>query len=985
MPPTTRRAQSGSGMIKKVTRKTRPPAVRNPSSSWDFTDLNDDDDVRESVEDHAQEQQSQSDSSPEVEEVVKPLRDMADHVSRGVETFAINFDEFLSDVRKCEDEASKFDAARAIIASFRSVAEDAVSELQRTHQKERTEQLRKEWAQRAQLSTTGNLPSMSTASRGGIVSGMKAEKVDELRQWTQELDIWDLFATTVDFWYNRHARKQASEDKLATLQPPHRYTSERELWERFLLENETAKAHLLYREWLEQTADLQGTDLSSIMQELETRSGAGKGLWNRGWLNTRERIKGEKRVRSWPTPSDSVQPQIRTSAGSDMLVTTLDPDAPTRQGRTLEPQDTYFEHAMWITCWEMLRRGKSWTEILEWCEQHNEAFRAAILCPALDSSDALSNSAWRRMCYLASESGCSNDYEAAVYGLLGGNLGAVQKVCTTVDDHLFAHYTCSLVRQFDRYLQAYHPNRVSHRPAGVDDGLEDEEKAQAVISQFIKQLRNDKGTHDEAVSPLKIIESYLLANDAETLASMVGTAISDLDSLRGGSEETIVRTRHPPPIPQFPAEKSIVTDDRALRIVTHIYLVLTAIDTNPQPSESIAAEENLLVAYIQSLRMAGKRDFVPCYASRLHGARAIVTMSRTLLDVSQVKEQQQMLSLMEAFDIEPVEVLTELQRWTTAARASQGETAETPLRILEDCEVTQLHPGRRIINGFLEQRLSDDDMATVQTLSWFQLLPGHWQLTFASLAASLRTCLLTGRLACAVEIVHEFPCEVIAHQKSYSVLGRSANVMDKSLTPADQNSDEARQWEVLRQQARTYCDLEHLVHAIEALAHWVEHERPCTDPPKPGNAVPPAMRRAKIALTESMAPLLAGVLMHAKDEEEKDLLDQIRRMYLPEVLIAYNTALYTAGPTISRDSYIESMDLSVAIASSEANGLAETFVQAGRMRELVKGFAQASKMMLVMKANGRARKPDKKGKDLGIWEIGPQGSAAAEGVHVDVS
>ena len=44
------------------------------------------------------------------------------------------------------------------------------------------------------------------------------------------------------------------------------------------------------------------------------------------------------------------------------------------------------------------------------------------------------------MCYLASQSG-SADYEAAVYGILGGSVKAVENVCKTIDDHLYAYYS----------------------------------------------------------------------------------------------------------------------------------------------------------------------------------------------------------------------------------------------------------------------------------------------------------------------------------------------------------------------------------------------------------------------------------------------------------------------------------------------------------------------------------------------------------------
>ena len=64
---------------------------------------------------------------------------------------------------------------------------------------------------------------------------------------------------------------------------------------------------------------------------------------------------------------------------------------------------------------------------------------------------------------------------------------------------------------------------------------------------------------------------------------------------------------------------------------------------------------------------------------------------------------------------------------------------------------------------------------------------------------------------------------------------------------------------------------------------------------------------------------------------------------------------------ITRSALLESMELSVVVAGgddgpgtgeSQSNGLAECFVQAGRMRELVKSFALTSRLMLSFEGDG---------------------------------
>jgi len=230
-----------------------------------------------------------------------------------------------------------------------------------------------------------------------------------------------------------------------------------------------------------------------------------------------------------------------------------------------------------------------------------------------------------------------------------------------------------------------------------------------------------------------------------------------------------------------------------------------------------------------------------------------------------------------------------------------------------------------------------------------------------------------------MEIVRNFQYDDIARSKSFEIIGRSVNVMDSNVPQPPPGSDEALSWEVLRQQSRTYFELGLLVHAVEALSNWAIHERQFTTKPRPAGGAPAALRQAKLELDESMAPLLAGILQTSVDDAEAYDLQYIRVHYLPEIIIAYNTALYTAGPTISRDSLLESMDLSTAIAK-DSTGLSECFVDAGRMRELVNSFAQTSKLMLVMKAEGRPWKvkKDRVGRDLAMWEIATEGSAAAD-------
>lgn len=191
--------------------------------------------------------------------------------------------------------------------------------------------------------------------------------------------------------------------------------------------------------------------------------------------------------------------------------------------------------------------------------------------------------------------------------------------------------------------------------------------------------------------------------------------------------------------------------------------------------------------------------------------------------------------------------------------------------------------------------------------------------------------------------------------------------------------DEQPIWDLHKRQSRTYYELELLVNAIKALADWREKESDYTKKAPKLSSAPPALRAAKDAVDEAMLPVLAGILCHPLDQQEAEDLNKVRMAYIPEIVLAYNTVLHSAGSLISRDNLIQSMDLSTTIAQDQ-NNIAECFVQAKRMRELVMSFAETSKAMLVLKEAGRPWRPKKEseGKDLGLWEIGPQAHQIGE-------
>lgn len=773
MAPMTRRSQAAAsaaantpapatsnntGVSKPVTRRSRAPVTtsaatrKDQSNSWELLDresshANDED--LESEHGAATAKASDMDFSTTTrttrgaaQTAADSLRDIADRVGKEVEVFAETLDRFFDNLPTAQEQ---YDAAHDLVLEFKAIAENAVKELEKGHEREIREQLRTEWSEQAHLSAFESAGrAKARTAFGGPAAERKREQVEELRLCQEEADTWELFRIVLETHYNPNtiSHEQEKEEKLARLGNVHRYTSESELYDRFLAEDDLAQERQMVKAWLEQTAAHQKSDVEDIVAELEERAGAGKGTWTRGWMHTREKIKAEKRMRTWPQPDSSPLPQIRRTDNNEMLITSLDPDAPARQERTLEKQDAYIERAFWIACYEMLRRGMSWSEVCDWCEARKEGWRAVAMGKCMAFSDTASNMAWRKMCFLASRSETVGDYEAAVYGLLGGNVEAVKKISRSVDDHLYAHYNAILIQQFDHYLQTNYPQRVPQalqKRGHTQDSVADANAASLEILTLINGLRKTSTTKHESNTPIKMLQSYLLANECESLVHTVGTAISEAKNISGNAADMTNRIRALVKYGSGLAEDKIVTDLRSLRITTHICLILQVLRTDKLEPEQVDIEDNVVDAYIQELRAAGKRDNTPTYASRLQPERYMIALSRVFQDVSSPRERQELLSLVDGFGLSSQDILWELTSFLQDELFGPRTQAK-PLRILESSD-EDLYPGQRIKAGSLPSEVNPQEEAFVMSFEWFLQMQGHWTETFTALNKGLRDCL----------------------------------------------------------------------------------------------------------------------------------------------------------------------------------------------------------------------------------------------------
>lgn len=277
-------------------------------------------------------------------------------------------------------------------------------------------------------------------------------------------------------------------------------------------------------------------------------------------------------------------------------------------------------------------------------------------------------------------------------------------------------------------------------------------------------------------------------------------------------------------------------------------------------------------------------------------------------------------------------------------------------------------------------------------------------------------------MGAALELSNRLPGEKVSRMKTPAYFGRPLNFCT---TDGDEEFEayELVEWpenlknthkesdipfgEFIRDQfvrwhkeSRIYTELGQLVNAIRALSEWRIAEDNCLQAKIDNKKVPSKrMKETYENVVTAMDPLLNAFLTHSVDgmclstlrrrrssfssisvladlthpaEEEASQLAIIRNAYLPDIVLAYNSAIQAAAHFISRENATKSMDLAIALAADANAELADAFVQTERMQELVRSLAATSQAMVKLNeraARGGSKKRGWLGESTRVWDL----------------
>lgn len=657
-----------------------------------------------------------------------PLRDMADRVGREVEDFAERLDAWKP--RSWGMKSSERKSAFELVKEYRTIADTTVAHLRERHESSQVRQLRHAWREKLDPS----------APRDDYTSDSDEEDAEtspqDVQTWQAELNTWRLLEELGPTMFPD--TRPRTPDKGRNKIPDYgndRFAADGAIWRDFLANDNIARSRHIILKWLEECAERGSADVELIEEEMKYCSERGDALFSKGWIDTRERIKAEKVSRNWNTGSD-ILPDIEGTDGQS-VVQQLDPDAPTRLQLALDAADQTFERSVWIVCWEHLRRGLAMDKICDWCELHNENARAVMLgayavAPDKNASQEKNIAVryrWRKACQAAASCGCQNEYECAVLGLLTGDVKALEPVAESWEDLCFAHYNALLLAQYKVYLGQAHPHFLPHEKLynfGENDAVDVHESAHKTL----RSIKAHALLRDAPQTPQAVIQQSIIAGEISQLFFQQGVLLSR--RARNSENNMLVLANFADMLPRENRITNLIDDKDGLRVLAHSFMILQYLGLEFESKRHKDAAENVFIAYIEFLVLAGKDRLIPSYAARLSSEQAVSTLALVLPLIVKSNMRIEYVTLMQESKL-PMILVFKQQYENAKQQLRQDRDDSQPFASFDNLEAKKedLWPGARV--KAREDGITPAEHLILDSLDWYLLIDDFWYETFEML------------------------------------------------------------------------------------------------------------------------------------------------------------------------------------------------------------------------------------------------------------
>lgn len=776
-------------------------------------------------------------------DAIAPLRTTADRVSLQIDLFAKAVAKFKEQSSKGDRKAT-LDCAINLIRGFQKIAD-----------------------------------SMASPSRGNdalkkarsMVGAANPSTIDEnVIRAKLESDTWDLFSQLLvvdNMELDPELLRQMKEEPLGEL---HRFSSEYDIWKRFLEIDIFSASTATVMRWLEKTSrSLVHAAIDTTIADLEAKAGMNSGgIWTQGWLASREKVKGGKRLYGRTTllePDDvALRPQLNTGKYVE-TITHLDPDAAIRQDRPLMERDQYLEQASWLTIWKMLRQGRSWPEIKDWASERLEYWRAVSICGSSvgcgsDDVDPFDESftrmmncdsldVWRSACRsLANRP--TDEFERAVYALLCGETEPAYKACQGWSDYLYVYLNSLLISRY-RDFYSQHQQFIDY-PKDQPFHFYLKEPYYEKLRTYIDSLKTNDKFKAEARNPYRTVQSAVISRPYDEFFQRQSNALSKVAASSKG------RTLVPRFYDSDVDDGAFVTaqDESGIRMICHFYIItkgLNQVTNSEQVTEHASVN---IIGYINLLQRMKKLEHIPLYASLLHEATCYNVLGRVLVYVTDEKQRLSLIRAVEKQGLDMAKVLDSQWQYLVSETLEQDGFLK-PIQIKRTVVRPKDDLPPKIIsskNNFINKHVRKDSEALIKSLEWHSYVKGTWNKVcvfgkflykrfFSKLVSFILCSAYLKYVVCAqsqytdstqaagrlteARLLHE---RVPLTRLSLDILGRDITSSLEYLEFTNEEGDATptqerpethltqRQLEYL--QSQTMRDLEMLIEVFEALDEW---------------------------------------------------------------------------------------------------------------------------------------------------------------------
>ncbi|KID99408.1 nuclear pore complex protein Nup107, partial [Metarhizium majus ARSEF 297] len=831
-------------------------------------------------------------------------------------------------------------------------------------------------AQKRPKSARGGSEDMDMDVDERLSNGGKTENSDDVKQLEKEVETWDLFRRLLPLRYSDSNDESMRFSPFSAAKPAQRdYVSE------YLTTDGIALESRAVLQWL-QTNSASGPDIDDLARKLQQDADRGD-IIAHGWLHTRSKIKLRKSMTAWPHLLDRQSPNVTAShlnADGAPLVTHLDPDASTRQRRKLEPQDEFFERAIWLGCFKHLRRGSSLKDIREWCQERTELWRAvsmsAMPLSVDDNQSPASNidpsalALWRRMCFALARQGGSSDDERAVYGVLSGDILSVEKVAKTWDDYLFANYNALLRSQIDAYMLSQCPSDVASNMTQSFpsfDAVQFHGNQEGIEKRLINSIESRPNMEAQAREPNKALQASFIAKELERHLFEQGQVLT-----RRANEfekSRLVRRGLAAADGVVEGKYFDFSQHSGLRIVAHVFVLIALLkrfeghrhswmEPGFSPDKRFI-QENILASYTDYLRRCKLQELIPLYCSVLDSPRSYEVLAWNVIEEPDANNRITQLKLIKRAGID---VLAFVERQATLLfdeldHDATSFAAEKLFNILGDGPATARH-GRPIKPDFFgeeEDKVDIKDVHVIRSLEWLLTVSETWPQVFSIGTRVYKFFLRNCRLNAARRLMQKVSYSEVMRGMTDPDEGDVAMYDDINfwIQQLQLSGIENVRPEQVMADARNYRELEALVKALDSLETMASLVVISRDADASNREFWNGVGATIDATKDNMQPLLHNWLLSGIEAGDNEL-KRLRQAYLPETILAYVSALHFAGTGLTRDHLLECMELASVIAERNSD-LADAFVSAGRMTELVEAFTACSKALAI--ATGDSKRP----------------------------